>query len=79
MAISITIKEAKYVLGLIAFYQGQRLHRTRRLTEKVKKGKEKFEPQDLEDFEADIVGLVESGHFGDKLEELISDAQASDE
>ena len=79
MPITITVQEAKFVLELLASYQRQHMSTTTAILQEAEKGKDNFMFKELEKYEEAIIAIYRAGYFGDRLEELISDAQASNE
>ena len=79
MPITITVQDAKYVLKLISCYQLKHIPVATRITEKLEKGKEKFDVKDLENYEDATGAIFRAGYFGERLQELIDDAEKSND
>ena len=77
MPITITVEDAKFVLKLISCYQLKHIPIATAIAQKLEKGEEKFELQDLEKHEDAVNAIYRAGYFGERLEELISDAEGS--
>ena len=80
MQISITIQDAKFIKKVLTAYQRQHLNVEELIRQSLKDSPEKnFTIGDLSHYENAIVGIYETGFVADRLDELIRDAESSND
>jgi|TARA_R100000482_G_C5040597_1_gene108184 hypothetical protein len=79
MQISITIQDAKFIKKVLTVYQRQHLNVETLIRQSLKDHPEKFTDSDLSHYENAIVGIYETGFVADRLDELIRDAEESND
>ena len=79
MPITITVEDAKCVLKALSCYQQQHLAATDLMLQEAAKGKENFTLEELKTYGEGIMQICGAGHLGDRLQEMINDAEKSND
>jgi hypothetical protein len=76
MPITITVQDAKFVLQLLASYQQEHMATSAVIWEKAEQS-DSFTLNELRTYEKASIEIYRAGYFGDRLHEMINDAEKS--